>query len=317
MLLERIETAAHLYLAACLLGGLFLMIRALGRVRSVTARRQLGWIVWGSSLGALPFVLVYLLPFLFGRALPGAEYTAVLLGCIPLAFASAIVRYRLMDIEVIIKKALVVSTVIALLIAIYAGTLQLVSWLPGADESRSTFWAMLATLIVALVAPWLRNAIQAGLDRLYYRDRYDYRRALMSFARDLNSDLDLDRLTSRLVERVSETLGIEHMAIFMPDPRAEARRFKAVALYGFADGPPPGSFRRARARPCARRGGPTVLRRCGPPRWVGDRRLPSGVSVPSSSQACSNSVMRRMALTKPAQVVRCAASTLRPAAVSL
>ena len=96
------------------------MVRALAAFGSVTARRQLGWIVWGSSLGALPFVLLYLLPFVFGYVLPGAEYTAVLLGCIPLAFASAIVRYRLMDIEVIIKKALVVAAVGLLLASISA-----------------------------------------------------------------------------------------------------------------------------------------------------------------------------------------------------
>ncbi|HYN09253.1 MAG TPA: ATP-binding protein [Vicinamibacterales bacterium] len=237
VLLQRIETASLVYLALCLLGGLAVMLRALARLRSVTARRQLRWIVWGSSVGALPFVMLYLVPFLFGWSLPFSEYTAVLLGCIPLAFASAIVRYRLMDIEVIIKKALVVTTVVVVLIAIYAGTFALVGFLPGADQSRQ-FWAMLATLIVALVAPWLKNAIQAGLDRLYYRDRYDYRRALMSFARDLNSDLDLERLTSRLVERVSETLGVEQMALFMPDPRAEARRFTAVASTGFTSAAP-------------------------------------------------------------------------------
>jgi PAS domain S-box-containing protein len=240
VLLHRIETASLIYLALCLLGGLALMLRALSRLRSVTARRQLRWIVWGLSVGALPFVLLYLVPFIFGRSFQFSEYTAVLLGCIPLAFASAIVRYRLMDIEVIIKKALVVATVVMLLVAIYNTTLWVAGRLPGADQSRSTFWALLATLIVALVAPWLRNAIQAGLDRLYYRDRYDYRRALMSFARELNSDLDLERLTSRLVERVSETLGVEHMALFMPDPRAEARRFTAVASTGFAPGKVPG-----------------------------------------------------------------------------
>jgi two-component system NtrC family sensor kinase len=238
VLLQRIESASLIYLALCLLGGLALMLRTLTRLRSVTARRQLRWIVWGMSVGALPFVTLYLIPFLFGWSLSFSEYTAVLLGCVPLAFASAIVRYRLMDIEVIIKKALVVSTVVMVLISIYALTLRLVGYLPGADQNRSQFWAMLATLIVALVAPWLKNAIQAGLDRLYYRDRYDYRRALMSFARDLNSDLDLDRLTSRLVERVSETLGVEHMALYMLDPRAVARRFTAIASTGFTSGVP-------------------------------------------------------------------------------
>jgi PAS domain S-box-containing protein len=240
VLLQRIETASLIYLALCLLGGLAVMLRALSRLRSVTARRQLRWIVWGLSVGALPFVLLYVVPFIFDRSFRFAEYTAVLLGCIPLAFASAIVRYRLMDIEVIIKKALVFATVVLLLVAIYNSTLWVAGRLPGADQNRTTFWALLATLIVALVAPWLRNAIQAGLDRLYYRDRYDYRRALVSFARDLNSDLDLERLTSRLVERVSETLGVEHMALFMPDPRAEARRFTAVSSAGFAPATVPG-----------------------------------------------------------------------------
>ncbi len=124
-MLERIEWAAYLYLAVCLLGGLVIMVRALTRLRSVTARRQLRWIVWGSSVGAVPFVMLYVVPLLFGRVPTYAEYTAVLLGCIPLAFASAIVRYRLMDIEVIIKKALVVAAAVVFVLAlIYGGTLQ-------------------------------------------------------------------------------------------------------------------------------------------------------------------------------------------------
>ena len=84
LVLERIEWAAYLYLAVCLLGGLFIMVRALTRLRSVTARRQLRWIVWGSSVGAVPFVMLYVVPLLFGRVPSYGSYTAVLLGCIPL-----------------------------------------------------------------------------------------------------------------------------------------------------------------------------------------------------------------------------------------
>ena len=100
--LQQIETIEFVYLSACLLGGLALMIRALGRLRSVTARRQLRWIVWGSGLGVVPFISAYVIPFLVGIEVPYARYTAVLLGFIPLAFASAIVRYRLMDFELFI-----------------------------------------------------------------------------------------------------------------------------------------------------------------------------------------------------------------------
>ncbi|MEO8070137.1 MAG: hypothetical protein ABI652_01950, partial [Acidobacteriota bacterium] len=58
--LARIELVAYVYLAVCLTSGLALMLRALTRLRSVTARRQLRWIVWGSSVGAVPFILLYI-----------------------------------------------------------------------------------------------------------------------------------------------------------------------------------------------------------------------------------------------------------------
>lgn len=232
--LQAIETLALVYLLVCLLGGLTVMVGALTRLRSVTARRQLRWIVWGSSLGALPFVSFYLLPFLFGRVPRGAEYTAVLLGGIPLAFASAIVRYRLMDIEVIIKKVLGAAAVVLALALLYTGVGWLIGRLTGADQNRSSFLALLATLVVALVAPWMWRAMQSGLDRLYYRDRYDYRRALLSFARDLNSDLDLHRMTQRLVDRVAETIGIDRIVLYLAASRDEGGRFTACAANGVA-----------------------------------------------------------------------------------
>jgi two-component system NtrC family sensor kinase len=213
---ERLERVEYAYLGACLIGGLALMMRALSRLRSITARRQLRWIVWGSAVGAVPFVLVYILPYLWrhGRPIAGTEYTAVLLGCIPLAFASAVVRYRLMDIEVIIKKTLVGAAVVLVLALIYRGVFLVVSMFAGSDPN-SRFWALFATLVVALVYPRLKGAVQAALDRVYYRDRYDYRKALVTFARELNSDLDLDRLSTRLVTRVRDTLAVDKIALFL------------------------------------------------------------------------------------------------------
>jgi len=230
--LRGVEWTAYLYLAACLAAGLGFITRALQGLRSVTAQRQLRWIVWGSTVGALPFLAFYVIPLLVGHAPSFAEYTAILLGCVPLSFASALVRYRLMDVEVIIKKGLLIAAVVLVLAAIYAGTLQLVGLVLGEDNEGSSFWALLATLIVALVAPRLWTSIQNALDRLYYRDRYDYRRALVAFARELNSDLDLDRLSARLVERVHETLGVERIVLYLAGKSTPAQRFGPVATSG-------------------------------------------------------------------------------------
>jgi PAS domain S-box-containing protein len=229
--LDRLEL---LYLGAGLVGGLGVMLYALRRVRSVTARRQLRWIVWGTTLGALPFVVAYVVPFVLGRdPWPRIELLALPLGLVPLAFASAVVRYRLMDVEVIIKRGVVYATAVSAIAAIYAVLLKLATevFLGGSAQHNSVI-AVLATLVVVLLAPIVKNAVQTTLDRAYYRDRYDYRRALVGFARDLNSDLDLDRLSDRLVERVRETLALERMALLIA-PGNGAPEWVPLHMSGF------------------------------------------------------------------------------------
>jgi two-component system, NtrC family, sensor kinase len=237
-LLERAELIC---LAAGLIAGLAIMLRALGRVRSVTSRRQLRWIVWGTALGAIPFTFGYAVPYALGfTPLRGADLTAVLLGLVPLAFASALVRYRLMDVEVIIKRGLVYAAAVAAIAAMYAVLLMLAREVFfGGNDTHNSVIALLATLVVVLLSRPVKNGIQAALDRVYYRDRYDYRRALVGFARDLNSDLDLLRLSERLVHRVLETLVVDRMALLLA-PAAAGREgeFITIAHIGFPGAPP-------------------------------------------------------------------------------
>jgi hypothetical protein len=230
------------------MAGLALMMRALRRVRSVTARRQLRWIAWGTLLGGMPFIVGYVLPFSAGLdPVPGFGYSAILLGLVPLAFASAIVRYRLMDVEVIIKRGLVYAAAVAAIAAIYAILLRVASrTLLQTPDQHNTVIAMLATLVVVLLASPVKNAIQNGLDRVYYRDRYDYRRALVGFARDLNSDLDLLRLSERLVTRVRETLLVDRMALMLaPLASGSSGDFSTIASAGFEGGSRPSRLGRA------------------------------------------------------------------------
>lgn len=234
-LLERLDQLDLLYLSLALAAGLGVMLRVLRRLRSVTARRQLRWIVWGSAVGAVPFVILYGLPYAFGRAIPGGEYASLLLGVIPLAFASAVVRYRLTDVEVIIMRGLKVAAVGLGLVIIYFSTVKFVGFVFRRNADQNTAIALLATLLVAVVAPWLWRTIQTAMDRLYYRERYDYRRALVTFARELNSDLDLDRLSTRLVQRVRDTLATDKMAVFLSDPSQPGGDFLPVATVGFDD----------------------------------------------------------------------------------
>ena len=226
----RLETA---YLALCVVGGLALMILTLRRVPSVTSKRRLRWIVWGAVLGGLPFVVGYAVPWSLGFDPAPLDVTAIPLSLIPLAFASAIVQYRLRDVEVIVKRGLVYTAAAAAMVVIYLALERLArAVLLDGSDGHSSVVALLATAVVVLLARPVKDAIESMLDRAHYRDRYDYRRALVGFARELNSDLDLDRLAGRLVTRVTETLVLDHAVLMVAPAASEAggpfRPFRAT-----------------------------------------------------------------------------------------
>jgi two-component system, NtrC family, sensor kinase len=233
--LDRME---FLYLAVCFIGGLGVLSRALRRIRTVTARRQLRWIAWGTAFGAGPFAFGYALPYALGvsPSLP-MQLSAIPLSLIPLAYASAIVRYRLMDVEVIVKRTLVYAAVLSAVVAMYVVLLKVVQrmFVQG-GVGHEWVIAFLATLVAVLLAPPVKDFVQTTLDRAFYRDRYDYRRALVGFARDLNSDLDLGRLSARLVSRVVETLEVDGMALMVESESGPD--WLAMHAYGFPAAPP-------------------------------------------------------------------------------
>jgi PAS domain S-box-containing protein len=233
-LLDRLEL---LYLAGFLTAGLVVLVHALIRARCVTVKRQLRWIVWGTALGAMPFALGYAVPWAFGvePSLP-MELSAVPLGFIPVAFASAIIRYRLMDVEIILKRLLVYTSAVAASVALFVLILKTSggAFIQGESDQRWVI-AFLATIVVILLAKPVKDGLQRAIDRAFYRDRYDYRQALVEFARDLSSDLVLDRLAERLVTRVCETIELDAMAFLLANERGD---FEPLHVYGLEDGVP-------------------------------------------------------------------------------
>src|SRR6266508_1254059 len=233
---ETLDRVEPIYLFLCATAALVALIRAFREITSLTARRQLRWIAWGTALGAGPFAFGYALPWALGIDPPLAlQLTAIPLGLVPLTFSLAIVRYRLRDVEVIIKRGLAYTAFLGASIVLYLAMRKLTEFLFGGGTDEHTWIvALLATIVVVLLAQPVKDAVQNALDRVFYRDRYDYRRALVAFARDLNSDLDVVSLSQRLVTRIVETLVLERMALMLAaadeDPSGD---FTGIGQYGF------------------------------------------------------------------------------------
>ena len=273
----------------------------------MTGRRQLRWIAWGTALGVGPFAFGYALPWALGIDPPLAlQLTAIPLGLVPLTFASAIVRYRLRDVEVIIKRGLAYTAFLGASVALYAALLKLTGFVFAADADRHNWIiALLATLVVVLLAQPVKDAMQNALDRVFYRDRYDYRRALVAFARDLNSDLDVVRLSQRLVARIVETLVVDRMALmlapgdsdqagdFVVDRRLRLHAAGAAPVAGLVDD---GAARR---RPHRSRSTIRLPARGSPPRKSSSGATPASTTSCRASSKGARSRSWRSAGRKP------------------
>jgi hypothetical protein len=190
----------------CFIGGL-LVRPARSDATSTTERRQLKWIAWGTALGAGPFALGYALPYARGvEPSLTRELSAIPLSLIPLAYASAIVRYRLRDIEIILKRALIFATIVAVSSDVRGPPQAAQRLFPSRRaglKSRSLVLVALRAAREGLRADHARPGLLQG--------PADYRRALVGFARDLNTDLDRS-LAQRLVSRVGK-LVVDRMAL--------------------------------------------------------------------------------------------------------
>ncbi|MEP7304782.1 MAG: ATP-binding protein [Acidobacteriota bacterium] len=233
-LISLLDRAQLVYLFVCGVVALVVLLHAFRELTSLTARRQLRWIAWGTVLGVAPFAFGYALPWALGWSPPFAlQLTVIPLGFVPLTFAFGIVRYRLRDVEVIVKRGLAYAAFLGASVALYVAMRRLAGFFFTEDQDpRNWVVAILATLAVVLLLQPVKEAVQNALDRLFYRDRYDYRRALVGFARDLNADLDVMRLSQRLVSRIVETLVVDRMALMLADERS--RDFTPISDFGFS-----------------------------------------------------------------------------------
>jgi PAS domain S-box-containing protein len=202
------------FLCAMYLAGGTVLAFQMRRASDPIVRRQLTWLRNGALLGIIPFALVYAVPYMFGVAPNQAMNLAVLsLPLIPLTWAYAILRYRLMDVDVIFQQGYAYTLATLAVLAIFYGLIFSVS---GAGELNG-FAMVVMILVAAFVFQPIRKWVQEQLDRYFYKDRYDYRRTLIEFARELGSPTDLREMLESVADRLIRTLGIRHVAFFIWD----------------------------------------------------------------------------------------------------
>ena len=234
-LLWNLERLQMLYTTVYFVIAAVVLWRSYRKASTPLQEQQMKWISRGTVLAIGPYTLIYVLPYLFGVLPTTAMKISVLsLVFLPVTWGYAIVRYRLMDVDIIFKRGVAYTLATAAIVGAY---FVLIGSLAGSITTKfpnsGTAGLIAVIIITALVFEPLKNWIQVRVDRFFYRKRYDYRRTLIEFGRELSSEMDLSAMLTSVIDRLSRTLLVDRIAIFVATD-AEAHDFVMEKSFGIS-----------------------------------------------------------------------------------
>lgn len=213
------------FIAGISIGAGILLWRFFKRQQQPLVKQRLKWAMWGTVISIIPILGFQITKqFIFiPEDTISSSLTTLPLALIPLSFGHSVVRYRLMDVDVVMRRALVFAlTTVA--IAMMIGTVALGLVYLAVGNNLSTTEIMLRGLIaivamagIILLSEPLKGFLQERVERFFYGERYDLRNGLLDFGRTLSATTALEPLLNALVERLRQVLDVEKVAVFIED----------------------------------------------------------------------------------------------------
>jgi two-component system NtrC family sensor kinase len=214
-LLDRVEIAQ---LAIFALASVALLVRRLVLHRGWEHQRQTQWVALGLAGGYLPFLALYGVPFLLGFHSPEVLRAASVLplALVPVTFAYAILRYKLWDIEVIVRDT--ISLTLTLMLGLIGFSMVNLAINRGISQELSLARNLLSFAaglgIAGLLVP-TRTGISSALERFQYGGKWGKRRALNELGRELLHERDLGRLCDALLRQMEEGVDLERVNLYL------------------------------------------------------------------------------------------------------
>lgn len=181
-------------------------------------RQQLKWFTYAGTAEIVVLTVTNFAPLPQGLL---ATLSFFLIPLLPIAVAIAMLRHRLFDIDLVINRTLVYGALTVMLATVYAGSVIVLQALLSGLTGGGNVAIATATLAVAAAFQPLRRRVQRGVDRRFYRSRYDAARTVEAFASRLRAEVDLSQLTDELATTIEHTLQPAALSIWL---RTRSRR---------------------------------------------------------------------------------------------
>jgi hypothetical protein len=204
------------------------------RVATTLQQQQTKWVLSAMTVAVVAYLAFgfdrFLVPLIGESRTAGIVYDLVgvplFLLCIlviPVAFAYAILRQRLWEIDILINRTLVYGVLTGGIVLVYFTAVVVFPSLFGEIIGYQSGVAVaISTLVSAALFQPVRRRVQAVVDRWFYRRKYDAERTLAAFSASLRDDIEINRLTARLVAVVGEVMEPAHVSLWLWTPRTKS-----------------------------------------------------------------------------------------------
>lgn len=204
----------RLFLITCIFIAISICIYAYRATDEIEERKRLQWLLLGFFIGPFSFVIFWVIPiFLTGESLIPESLVLIFLTAIPITFSIAIVKYHLMNINLLIRR----SSVYVLILSAIVITYIILTWIITrfvVDLNPAVPAVLTAIATVVLLQP-LKNIIQKFVDKKFFKVEYDFREEQRKFLDDIKSSVDIQSLSDKIVSQVDSLIPVDNIGFFI------------------------------------------------------------------------------------------------------
>ncbi len=210
-----------------------IFVRSYRSAKEEMERRKLRWIMLGLAISSLGFIGLWQIPqLLTSRGLVSEEVIVLLSGAAPVAFAVAIVKYHVLDIDHLFNRSTVYVMMLVILLSLYASIVGVVAAVVGSfTVTKSIVASAAAAVAVAVLFEPIRRRVQLFVDKNFFRVRYDMRKVEGRFSDELKRCVDVAEIAELGLRTVVAAIPIERIGYFLFEE--DSSRLRLVAHRGF------------------------------------------------------------------------------------
>ncbi len=209
-----------------LLSGITVAVYNYRRIHHSQERIKIKWLMFGVVFGILPLIAFEMLPKIFTQGsmvqsefwVWASEMSMVTMMLLPVSMGIAIVRHRLMDVDFVFRRSMLIAVLSIVVIIVYALIVGILSLVFGVDTRVLENPFLIIVFIFLSIVFWpLKEWLQSWIDRTLFKKDYDYKESILTFARESNNTISLLELIDIFSNRVVELMNIPRMALYLLD----------------------------------------------------------------------------------------------------